>query len=281
MALRSGGGYHRTVDCGDIDWSAVGAIGTCVGTLVTGAAAFVAWRALNMWREQLAGQSQHDLAKRLRGALRDVQTARDATLHDLQWASNRHDLMRAALGSRSLPDNVKVLDGAVQKLAALEGEVAVLWGDEVLALIVRIGSQSAALTKHVLAEQAPINDLDKIGARIVYVAPDIVPTYTRGTYQVALDRLTALAQEWVAPHVGRAGARRMSTNDLAVKRKQIDEAIKVMAEKEKATVDEERAEAAVDAEAEAAADAEEQEAAAAADAEEQLAKQAKVGDADG
>jgi hypothetical protein len=154
------------VDWGGIDWSAVGAIGTCVGTLVTGVTAVVAWRALNTWREQLAGGSQHDLAKRLCGALRDVQNARKATLCDVQWAADRLDVIRAALGSQSLPGSVKVLKGAVQRLAALEGEVAVLWGEDVLALIGLIEGQSEALVKHVLAEQAPTNK--KVGARIVW-----------------------------------------------------------------------------------------------------------------
>lgn len=183
------------------------------------------------------GESQHDLAKRLCGALNDVQKARNATLRDMQWAADRRYTLRAAIGSRSLPGSVKALEDAVPRLAALEGEVRVLWGDEVLALIVRIGFHGAELAKHV----QPPYDSDKF-ARVVYWAPDLAPTRTWGTYRTGLDKLTALAQEWVAPHVGRDGTRRMNTTDLAEKRKQIDEDIKVMAEQEKAAVDEELAE---------------------------------------
>jgi hypothetical protein len=217
------------------------AVATVLGALANIVMAVAAGFALTLWRKQISGASHHELAKKLSGVLRQVAITHEATLHDLQNFNDRKDVTRSALAGLFLPDNVRSLDAALHELGALEGQVAVQWGDEMLRLVAIIRTESVAMVRHIDAELADTKDAKTIAMQILYNAPRIAPTFVRGTYQRALGLFMRLVQDWLGAHVGREGASFMSTAELAVKRKRIDDEVAQLAEREQEAVTQERA----------------------------------------
>ncbi len=222
---------------------ALALVGAAANVVMAGAALI----ALTLWRKQVAGASHHELAKKLSGALRQVAIARAATVKDLKWLQDEEKTdvdatVMKVLAQQSLESDAQQLSDAVDDLKALEGQVAVQWGDEMLELVELIRSESSTVAVHALVYLDP-ERRDTPVAQIVLSSPHAVaPTFTRGAYEKALDLYTRLAQEWLAVHVGRDGAKAIDAKELAARRKRVDDEVARLAEPERAAIAKEAAE---------------------------------------
>jgi hypothetical protein len=207
---------------------------SAVATVATAGAAFAA---LKQWRKQIAGASDHELAKKLSAALRQVAIARVPTLRDLTWLTLEgvDGEVAKALASESLPHAASQLHAAIAALAALEGQVAVQWGDEMLALVEAIRVESSSLASYAEACADPARR-NAFMTMLLSSPRDVAPTFTSGTYEKALNLLTKLAHDWLAVHVGREGAKAMSRQDLKARRKRVDDEIARLAEPERLAI---------------------------------------------
>lgn len=210
---------------------------TTIGVVANVVMAVVAAMAVNTWRKQLSGESQHDLAKRLSRTLRQVAIARDEAVKNLgavlDFETGGDNRIGALFAGGYLETNGKTLDGATSELAGLEGEVAVLWDEKLLAVIETIRKESKTLARYLAARTAATNRSENVAELIVFGTPAVAPTFTLGTYKYALDQLTNLAQLWLQPHLGRKHASFMEPAELGLKRFNIDDEVKRRAEVEK------------------------------------------------
>lgn len=203
----------------------VSAIGVAANVIMAGVAAL----ALNTWKKQIAGESQHDLAKRLSGVLCRVAIARDEAIVNLGAVlegESRRQVYAGLIAETYLPENARVLADAVASLAALEGEVAVLWDEGAVAVIETIRVESSRLARYLQARVSGTKRLEDVVDLLQYSAPTIAPTFTLGTYKWDLDELTKLVQQWLAPHVGRKGKHVTDSQTVSALRSRIrDEAV--------------------------------------------------------
>lgn len=207
-----------------------------IGVVANVIMAGVAGLALNTWRKQIAGESQHDLAKRLSGVLRQVAIARDEAIANLGAVLEGESGMRgraALIAETYLPDNARMLTDAVASLAALEGEVAVLWDEGFLTVIETIRVESSTLARYLTARVSGTEHLEDVMDLLQYSAPTVAPTFTLGTYKWELDELTKLAQQWLAPHVGRKGTRVTDAETISALRRGIRDEVLRRAEDER------------------------------------------------
>jgi hypothetical protein len=220
------------------------ALGT-VGALANVITAFAAVAALKLWRKQVAGASHHELAKKVSGALRLAAIARREVVEALRSLDDESEDLNRQIARALAPESVRrggaFLGDAVEELEALEGQVAVQWGDAVLGLIVIIRSESKGLFNYAAAEYDPkIKDSPR-GYLAIFAPPNIAPSYTGSAFSKALDLYTQLAQDWLAVHVGRDAARAMDADELDERRKRIDEEVVRLGEPERLTLDKEAA----------------------------------------
>jgi hypothetical protein len=129
------------------------------------------------------------------------------------------------------------LGDAIEALDALEGEIAVHWGDTVFGLVDVIRSESKGLFNYAAAELDPKFKGRVRGYLASAAPPGIAPTYTGRAFERALDLYTDLAQQWLAVHVGRDGARAMQDVELEARRKQVDAEAARLAEPEQLSRD--------------------------------------------
>jgi hypothetical protein len=226
-----------------------------VGGIANVAMAVAAVWAFVAWRRQITGASDHELAKKVSAALWQVALLRGETLEHLGWL---HELNEAEDGDPTpsyearvrnvLLDSKRLLHKAVDELQALHGQVAVQWGDAMLDLIEVIRFESFKLVTAVEIElvgdglEEQYGDEEAEVRRLAFSTPDrVAPTFTGRTFAKAMGLYTALAQEWLAVHLGRKGARAMDEQELAAKRKLLDREVQQLAESERLALKRKRA----------------------------------------
>ena len=232
------------------------AVFTIIGGAASVVMAIAAVVALSTWRKQLAGTSHHELAKKLSAALRQVAIAREATLGDLRRVrkldpnqlNDSHGEQLFAYAMHTLKQDAEQLSNAATELRALEGQVDVQWGKTMQQIVEVIAVESAMLAS--IAATDPADRIGRAAMGFIYASSDpIAPTVTGVAFEKALTDYTELAQQWLSPHVGREGAKAMSTEELLAKKRRVDDEvkrraadertahIKTQAEQEQATVD--------------------------------------------
>lgn len=192
--------------------------------------------ALKLWRRQIAGASDHELAKRVSAAIWEMQVQRDRTLGDLATFRDPaqrelpffHELVRDPLEG-----HVKELSDAAKDLEALEPLIAAQWGDTVQDLFAAIRHSSQGLVAFATVELYPEQDGVELH-RLACTFPHIAPTYTGPAFKKAIDAYTKLAQEWLGVHLNRAASRAIDDDSLSARRRGIDEEIKRLGEPEQA-----------------------------------------------
>jgi hypothetical protein len=215
--------------------SIMGVLGNCANVVV----AIVALLALRSWWHQISGASQHELAKKLAGAIRHVAMARDATLaaitdiHSPADGTGLSDVVQQ-YRERMLASGIKDLSAAINELSLLEGQLAVLWPDSVFNIVEAIRSQSVKLLNHADAEAH--GDLIR---KIVSSAPDsdFAYSFTHGTFKRAMDDLVKLVNEWLQYHLGHETAKRMSDQEFSLHANSLKMELKERARSEKVALD--------------------------------------------
>ena len=125
-------------------------------------AAGVAWAGLNTWRQQLAGKTEYELARRLFRRVLEVRDAMAAARHPFMSAGELSEAIRRA-GVEAQPDDHLAnrlaygerwnrVTGALSDMQSDLLEAEVLWGDEVqsagLELRSCAGTLFAAISAH-------------------------------------------------------------------------------------------------------------------------------------
>jgi hypothetical protein len=132
---------------------------------------------------------------------------------------------------------VQQLDAAIKNLAALQVEVAVRWGDTVLAVIEVIRSETAALAMYGSMITGP-QVTDEL-RKFLFVWPiesARTPSVVGNSYVKLLDKYTTLADDWLAQHLGRDGTKSMTVVELKEHRRRIDDEIERLVEPEEAAL---------------------------------------------
>lgn len=212
---------------------------TVVGAIANVVMAYAAVAALNLWRKQIAGASHHGLAKSLSMALRQARLAREATLGNLRRVgSDGFDGQLARLFAPNwFSKDVQTLEAAATTLTALELEIGVHWGDVMVHLVRTIRSETSLLAAHAKSAFAPNMTEDMRVFLASWPSETGFAPFTGRAFGRALDVYTDLAEKWLAVHLGHAGATPMSTEELELKCKQVDEEAARLAEPEKAAVE--------------------------------------------
>jgi hypothetical protein len=206
-----------------MDWNVVFAGISALASLGT---LIYAGVAVNTWRDQLAGASSHDLAKRVGLGLLKCTTHRRRLLSAL----SDHTNAAGAHTARLVESGAEELIVAATELAALADEAELLWDPAATIMVMHVANESRALARYADAlvdttDEGPIR-------RRVYANPRTAPSFTGRVFGTRLDKYSFALQMWLGSHLGR---KRGMTNDALWKmRSAIDEDFKRLALEEQA-----------------------------------------------
>ena len=206
-----------------------------VGSLANVAMAVAAGFAIVSWRKQIAGQSSHELAKKLAPLLRQASSHRADVLRSLRWYYSWEPEAKPYILEKYLDPTAPKLHASTMAILDLEDLVHAQWGEEVQELIATIRGGNAQLAASIafMEREASEEEPSEVEVmRQLLSKPKLAPTYTGPTYVRAMQLLTDLTQEFLAGHLGRAGAKTMSEEDVKKRRQQIDAEIAKLAETE-------------------------------------------------
>jgi len=190
---------------------------TAVAAVAAVKAAVAAVKALSAWRSQVQGQTQHDLAKRLAGAMYQLGKARNQARVDLAQLERGLPLDKAVVPAHAIA-NALSLDALHTNTEQLEIDARIVWGREVASVISALRQGANHIGQYVNATAQ-----GDVFARISYCNLDGV-SYLGEAFPQRMQQLDELLQDWLGQHVGRVGAETMSVQQLVQRQRNIDDA---------------------------------------------------------
>lgn len=186
-----------------------------------------AW-AVVAWRRQMIAQTSFDLARRVAGVMRDLENARDSALGSIRRSQTSSMLpsIQAAIYSSECARHVDAIRRPADALARLETEVTVLWAAD-LADVDVLGTlrrDAQGLANYLQAERD-----DNIFEKIAHVTTQDGLYYSGDAFSHRQQQMTQLAQDWLAYHLGRDGARAMKPRDFSQRLAKITSATQKLA----------------------------------------------------
>lgn len=176
------------------DWS------TYVSSVMTTVTAAAALAAVTLWRAQLRGQSDHDLAKRLGAALRELEDLREYALSALRVLTNdAHPIALELLRQKWLErrDGDQIL---LQRVKQLENETSALWPTSITLAI----DQLRKITEHVVGavdahvRRNPLKLVEHVDYFDMMLTGEALSFTAQSSH--------ALLVEWLAQHLHRSSS---------------------------------------------------------------------------
>lgn len=206
--------------------------------VVTYAAVVLGAWAVVAWRRQMLAQTSFDLARRVAGVMRELENARDDALFSIRRSihSSKSSVMLASFRAVYLSECARHVDAvrsAADALARLEGEVTVLWAADMAGVDVlgTLRRDAQGLANYLQAERD-----NNVFSKIAHVTTYDGLYYCGDAFAHRQQQMTRLAQEWLAYHLGRDGARAMKPRDFSQRLAEITSTTRKLA-----AADEERA----------------------------------------
>jgi hypothetical protein len=116
-------------------------------------------------------------------------------------------LARASLERKG--GNLEVLSGAATDVRALEPEVLVVWGSEVMELVRLLRKQSTGLVNHIVADLR-----GSVADKIVNSTAEGGLIFTGEAYALQMRTAFELAERWLGYFVGRDDAKKLEVEEL-------------------------------------------------------------------
>lgn len=156
-----------------------------------------------LWKSQLRGQTQHDLAKRLSMVMYQLGAARGVAMQTVSDLQDRDPMTHALLQQR-IRAALKSLPDALDQAQRLEWEADAVWGEPISRLVRLLRVGTSEVTQHVDA------NLDgDIGRQAAYSSASDHILFSGTAFPVRMAECHALLHQWLGVHVGRVGSRRL------------------------------------------------------------------------